>query len=615
MEPQYSARPPRRWYGVLIIVVAGWAVYANSLSGPFIFDDTDSIVENTHIRQLWPVGKVLSAPAKSSVSGRPVISLTLAANYALGGLDVWGYHVFNVLAHVATALVLLGLLRGSMIRIGTSEARAFWFAMSAALIWVVHPLCTDALNQIIYRTEVLMSLFYLLTMYCALRGADSAGKSKTWYTGAVLACALGMGCKENMVSAPIAALLFDRVFMAGSLRNALRVRWPLYTGLAAAWLVLAAVRTTRPGAGFDFAHLPLLSYLATQCGVLLHYLRLSFWPHPLVLEYSGWPMAANFAEAWAATAFVATFAITVLMTWRSRPELSFLWIVGFFILAPTSLIPNAGEVVAEHRMYLPLVAVIVTALALAYSVLRRISDQFRLDPSSAAAIRFVTITVVVASLGWTTVARNQVYDDPLSVWMDVVEKQPEGHRGYGGVASALREQGKGEEAITWYKKVLEIDPDDLEANINIGGLLQQNGRHAEAIAYFEKVLALDPQYAKAHSNIGLSFLAQGLSDAAITHFRKAIELRPDLARAHVSLGIALAQAGSMEEAKSHFLEALKTKPDFAEIAHNLVGKIYLAQGQFPEAIDHFEKALRIRPNLADAQAGLEQAKLRMAQAE
>src|SRR5207249_870179 len=148
----------------LIIIAAGLCAYLNSLRGPFIFDDIDAINENPHIRKLWPLAEVLSAPRQTPVAGRPVVGLSLAINYALGGLNVCGYHVFNLATHMLAGLTLFGIVRRTLQRHPLEDQPSgspTWFALAVALTWMLHPLQTEAVTYVIQRAESLMGLFYL----------------------------------------------------------------------------------------------------------------------------------------------------------------------------------------------------------------------------------------------------------------------------------------------------------------------------------------------------------------------------------------------------------------------------------------------------------------------
>ena len=272
---------------LLVIVAAVWA-YHDSLCDAFVFDDIPHISENLCIRRLWPPWDVLSH------SSRPVVNLSVAVNYALGGLNPRGYHVFNVAVHIFVALTLYGVVRRTLLSQSLPPAfgRAAWpLAGAATLIWLVHPLQTESVTYTIQRGESLMSLFYLLTLYCVIR-SDGASRENWWRIGAVVSCALGMACKPVMVTAPLVTLLYDRAFLVKSWREVWRRRGWLYAGLAASWLLLPPLLANAPtewkaSAGFEFQGIPPLQYARMESVAIVRYLRLAFGPHPLCLDY-GW---------------------------------------------------------------------------------------------------------------------------------------------------------------------------------------------------------------------------------------------------------------------------------------------------------------------------------------
>ena len=200
-----------------IVIVGIWA-YQTSFQGALLFDDGPLISDNRRIRTLWPITPLLSATT------RPVVEVSLALNYALSGKQLWSYHAVNLALHVLVALLFFGLVRRTLefsrYRPGVGEA-SWGAALSCALVWVAHPLNTQSVTYMIQRAEVLMGLCYLLTLYALARG-HSAAAPQGWYAIGVLSCALGMGSKPIMVTAPLMALLYDRIFLAGSVRQALR---------------------------------------------------------------------------------------------------------------------------------------------------------------------------------------------------------------------------------------------------------------------------------------------------------------------------------------------------------------------------------------------------------
>ena len=166
--------------------MAGVWAYSTSFRGVFVGDDVEAIVANPHVTSLTPIGRALSAPRDTTVAGRPVVSLSLALNYAIAspdGLNPWGYHAFNLLVHLAAGLVLYGVVRRTLLT-DPVQARfgeaATPLAFGVALIWLLHPLQTAAVTYVVQRAEALMGLFLLLTLYAAIRSNDAPARRPWW---------------------------------------------------------------------------------------------------------------------------------------------------------------------------------------------------------------------------------------------------------------------------------------------------------------------------------------------------------------------------------------------------------------------------------------------------
>jgi len=292
IPPAVAPVPDRSWLPPLLIAAAAFAAYANGLRHPFVFDDLPAIVTNPSIRSLSHLGTVLTPPADgSSVTGRPLVNLSFALNYALGGTNPLGYHLGNLLIHVLAALILYGLVRRTLARpvlAGKVAVPTPLFAGAVALLWVLHPLQTESVSFTVQRTESLMGLCYLATLYGFVRSVDSLIPLR-WQAFTLAVCALGMTAKEVMVTAPVLVLLYDRTFVAGSFAGALRTRKVFYAGLAATWLPLLWLLTGGGGTRGASAGLGLgvswWSYALKQCEAIVLYLKLTVWPHPLVLDY------------------------------------------------------------------------------------------------------------------------------------------------------------------------------------------------------------------------------------------------------------------------------------------------------------------------------------------
>ena len=582
----------------LLVIAAGLLAYHNSFTGPFIFDDTGSIQQNPTIRHLWPIWQSLSPPRWGglTVEGRPLINLSLAVNYAIGGTEVWGYHALNLAIHILAGLTLLGIVRRTLLQPRLRErfgAVANELALAVAVLWTVHPLQTESVTYIIQRAESIMGLFYLLTLYCFIRGAESP-RPRVWYGLCLSACALGMASKEVMASAPLLVMLYDRAFVSGSSREAWRRRGPLYAGLASTWILFGylvffhgsfgtAVINAKSGGVTWWA------YLLTEPGVILHYLRLSAWPHPLCFDYFGWPTAGTGLSILLPGLVIAILLGATAWTCKTNSVWGLLGAWFFLILAPSSSFIPTDSPAFEHRMYLALAAVVVLVVMGIHAL--------------AGRRTVIVMAVLAVGLGLVTVQRNQDYRSEIAIWADTVAKRPENSRGRCNLGVALVRAGRVEEAIGHLEQALRINPDGAEVHCDLGFALAQAGRIPEAITQYEQALRIKPDYAKAHSDLGVALAQVGRIPEAIEHLERALRIKPDYAEAHCNLGVALAQAGRIPEAIEHLERALRIEPDNAE-AHNNLGNVLRQSGKIEEAIAHYEQALRIEPDYAEAHHNL-----------
>jgi tetratricopeptide (TPR) repeat protein len=590
-----SGSSSARWNVVLggsLIVLAALVAYKNCFAGPIILDDVASLCENPRMRHLWPICDALTPSPGSLVGGRPVISFSLAFNYALGGLAVWGYHAFNLAIHILTGLILYGVVRRTLLRPSLQEqfgASATRLALAVAVLWTVHPLQTEAVTYVSERCESLMGLFYLLTLYGFIRGADSRNAGR-WFTLSVVACFLGMASKEVMATAPAMVLLYDRTFVSRSLREAWTRHRQLYLGLAGTWLWLGylMVGLHYRAVGFGLG-IPWWAYALTESRAVVHYLCLAFWPHPLVFDY-GNIMIWRVAEAAPYALILAVLGAGVLLELRRQPPIGFIGAWFFIILAPaSSVIPVVGQAIAEHRMYLPLAAVVTLVVMGINALLGRHSMAVFL----VLAMGFVVLTV----------QRNEDYRTRLSIWTDTIAKRPDNARAHGNLGLALMQMGKSPEAIGEYEQALRIEPNLAEAHNNLGLALVRLGNIEEAAQQFEQAVQIKPDYAEAHYNLALTSLRQGKIEEGIRHLRQAVRTRPDYAEAYNDLGWALLQAGKASEAIEQCRQALRIRPDYVE-AHNNLGLALASLGIIEEATQHFEQAVRIKPDYAEAHYNL-----------
>jgi tetratricopeptide (TPR) repeat protein len=601
--------PLRRWQGFypLILVAMCVAAYGNSFDGVFVFDDGAQIVANPRVHE----------PTWLSLLGRtrPLTYSSLAANYYLGGLDVRGFHAFNLSVHILAALALYGLVRRTlMLRVfGTRfTANAAGLALAIALLWAVHPLQTESVMYIVQRAQALSGLFYFLTLFCLLRGATGVQGSLRWYVTGILACALGMASKEEMLTAPVVALLYDRVFLASSWGEVFRRRWGFYVGLAATWAILAgsvfvALGVNQPqgketSAGFAIKGLTPLEYARSQPGVILHYLGLALWPRGLCLDYD-WPVAQSLADI-----LPAALVLLILLFWAAwalwrRPALGFVLSWFFLTLALTSSVVPIADLAAERRMYLPLASIAVLAVVGVRALLQSLEAHGRISTAAGASVGLALLVAAGVALAWTTARRNRDYADEAGMWKDVLAKRPSNLRARNNLGAILIKEQKYGEAIENLKKNVNEKP-DWQAVLNLATAFEKIGQNKQAATYYREAIRLLPDNSEAilpglHFNLANTLDEPHQWDEAITQYREAIRLKPDYAMAYNNLARILANRGELDEAIACYQQAIDRDPNLA-LSHNNLALTLVRRGRLDEALSHYRRAVQIDPSYVNA---------------
>jgi tetratricopeptide (TPR) repeat protein len=639
MTVRSAARPVpapvsrRLRYGA-VLVLAGVLVFANGLGGPFIIDDQTAIESNQRIRRLSPLSEALSPPRDTPVAGRPLVNLSFALNYAISELDARDYRVTNLAIHLLVALVLFGLVRRTLELDGIAAGmriRSREVAFACALIWTIHPLQTEVVNYVTQRTTSLMGLMYLLTLYCSLRGVG--WRHGRWQAAAVLACAAGMACKESMVTAPVMVALYDRIFVYPTFREALHHRRRLYAGLAATWLVLASLLASAPRSTVGFrAGVDAWTYLLNQATVIVDYLRLTFLPRALVIDY-GLPRPLALSDVLVPSLAVIGLALVTLVALKRWPRAGFLGAWFFITLAPTSsFVPIATEVGAERRMYLPLAAIVVLVVCGGFmlAAARRLST---IVPIGACA-------VVCMLLAAGTLARNREYRSRLALAEATVERRPHG-RNLLRLGVLLLDAGRRPEALDYVHRAKEANavgsrfvlgteylvegrleagsrelsdfvrrhPEHrnvVQAREMLGRVYLAQGRLDDASGEFAEILRIVPNHLLAHESMGDLLLARRRAGEALPHLEFVASRRTGDVTALGKLGTALAASGRLDPAIVVLTKAVAADPRHSQ-ARKVLGRVLAGQGRFEEAIEQLKHAVQLAPDDAGARRDLEAA--------
>ena len=630
----HSGAPAARLWPALILL-AGLLTYANGLTNPFIFDDFGSVVRNESIRDLADLKSVLTPPTETSVARRPLVNLSFAINYAIGGLDVVGYRVVNLALHIACALVIFGLVRRTL---GTP--RGAGLAGVAALVWVVHPLNSEVVNYVSERSDSMMTLCYLGALYASMRAHQSPQPAR-WRIAAVVLCALGMWCKESMATAPILIWLYDAIYLRGAsmaaIAGALRSHWRFYAALAATWTLLVpsllASASISTG-GFASAHTTWWNYILNQTEMVTRYFGLAFWPSSLVNFY-GWTRPLSLADVWMQAAFLTVVGLASIVWLVKAPRAGFLAVSVFVLLAPTSIVPIAAEVGAERRMYLPLACIVILVIIGADALWRRFRAPETQSRAPANSLLWV-VGALVLVLAVVTTVRNREYASAVTMARTVLARWPTpmahhlvgaelaftGQRdqaiaelsiaapGYAPARYYLGRElgaaGRFNEAAEALRSFIRDEPHQPvvpTAHGLIADALVRLGRTAESVPHFRAWLDADPANHAGWSGFGRSLFSIGRAEEAAEAFRRAVAANPGNGHYHQNLALALLETTRVSEALSHAEQAVALLP--AEPgAHDALARVLAAQGKHEDAVREFRRALDINPDYAPSREGL-----------
>lgn len=566
--------------------------YFTSFQGVFLYDDGLCILEHPAIDEWWPDDGKLTTGKR-----RWFTHFTLVANYKLHGFRVFGYHVVNWVIHLTGGFLLFGLVRRTLLLPALRqryEHSASMLAFAVAAIWLLHPLQTESVTYIVQRLESLAGLFFLLTLYALLRGSQ-AQRAWPWYGLMLVAIYLGFGTKETMFVAPLVAVVFDRIFLASSRRELIQQRGWVYLAMlpALTWAGILLRYSFMPGTktamGFAIKDVSPWEYLRSQPSVIMHYLKLTFWPSGQCLDY-WWRIEQDPWRIYGLGAVIVGLLALTLAALIYRPRLGFLGLAFFVILAPTSSFMPIRDLAFEHRMYLPLAA-LVTLVVLACDALFRITLR---EHWLGRAVSVALLSLVVIVLALVTAERNRVYHDPVVMWQDIVNKSPHNDRAYYNLGKAIanramagsperyrtlclnnapaldKEASTGgtlsftddlRRAVECLERSLRIAPKQTSAHFNIGGIYDRTGQPELAMAAYQRELKNNPTHLNARLNLAHLLAKQDQLDEAGRHTREAARLHPQDHRSQVQLGILLAQQGQTAEAIACYRHALELRPD------------------------------------------------------
>jgi len=407
-------------------------------------------------------------------------------------------------------------------------------------------------------------------------------------------CWLGMGTKEVMVSAPLTVLLIDRLFIAGSFGAAWRARKGYYAGLAASWVLLGVLvwhTRSRGGTSGFGSGVTAVQYWLTQPGVILRYLQLAVWPHPLVFDYGVEWVAHPENVILPAIVVLGLLAGTVHGLVKNRVW-GVLGVFFFAVLAPTSLVPGNRQIAAEQRMYLALIAVVVGAVYGAGWVARRFNADGPSAPGGRAPPTWIPVVLLAGVFGLVTYNRNRDYRSPLVLYGADVAHLPSNAYAQTNYATALLFAKQYPAAKEHFETALRLKPDIQETEDNLGNALFALGAYPEAEAHYRHVIATHPQFADAYNNLAEAYLKEDRVQDARRAVETALKLKTDFGAAHDHLGLVLLREGRLPEAVNELQTATALEPESADHWINY-GNALRAARQPSAAADAFGRAAKL----------------------
>ncbi len=580
----------------LLLLLAIVAAYHTTLQGPFVFDDIVNITNNHYIQidslDADALKKVFSSFNPSS--SRPIANLTFALNYLTGGFNPSGFHLFNIVIHFITALLVFRLYIWYLKQIDAENAHVLRIALFSTLVWALNPMQINAVTYIVQRMTSLCTLFFIasLLLYLQARGAGWSGlaqKERKWvgarYLAALFAWCLALLTKEIAIIMPVILFLHEVFFFDGCTWRKIKDKKYIY--LLGILLPLCLVifflwpwfwvQVTQ---GYELREFTLIERLLTQFRVVVRYISLFLMPLPsrLTLLYD-YQISRSFFDP-AATFWSALFIVSLLagsiMLARKWKIISFciLWTFACLVIEST-VFPL--ELVFEHRMYLPSVGLSLGVVMLSYYAVARTGRNVMLFNVSWACI--------ICVLTGLTYVRNQDWRNEISFYSDAAEKAPNQVRAVNALGVAYIKSGDEEMAEQVFQQALQAEPQSVVVLANLFTLYSRNNDPAVAEIYLGRLMqAVAAGNFKCNEGFNLMLVSETLEK--LERYGEIIFLLESLVECpsrkngayYDKLGLCYSRTGDHENAAAHFRKAVSLEPDNPYFLFSLA-RSYIMTGQ------------------------------------
>jgi Tfp pilus assembly protein PilF len=589
-------------------------IYSNTLSIPWILDDLPNIVKNTnlHLHALTPDAliKTLSAhPNGKSVLYRPLACLTFALNWYVGADRVFGYHVVNLIIHLATALflylTLLNLHRSPRLAARFENRNVYSIALLATLFWAANPVQTQAVNYIVQRMATLAAMFSVLGIYFYVKARLSRSEYRcgAFYLAGGVSFVCALASKENAAILPLSIVLTEIIFFqtAKSLWKLPKLIGFVLGACLAVLGVVCFFYDLNPLfflQGYNSRPFTLSERLLTEARILVFYLSQIFYPHPERLSIAhDVSISRSLIDPWMTLpAVILIFALLGLSVWRMHrnPIASFACLFFFLNhIVESTVIPL--ELLFEHRNYLPSLFLFWPIAVGCHSLLIRFRNRKRLRYAV-----LVTLPLILIGLGWGTYWRNDVWKTDRGLWEDALQKAPQYKRPYQQLATYYQKQGQFDKAIELLVQSKDLTDENPRVSRmvyynNMGNILIQKGNYDKAIVHLEKLLADVPEHRIGRGNMIVALMKSQQWSQASDHIDYLLKKRYNNYKYPNLKGVILVQLNQLPEAQRYFRQALDMAP---LVRDNLVNfcAITSMRGEYARAQTCLTRALQFYPD-------------------
>jgi tetratricopeptide (TPR) repeat protein len=590
---------------IFLITALGAICYANSLYSPFHFDDRIYIEGNHAIRDLSNIHGIWSFNPQ-----RFAAFLSFAANFKIHGLNVFGYHIVNLLVHILAAIGFFrlaylifdcGITEKPRREASARKDLCRFLALFATLLFVCHPIQTQAVTYIWQRSASLSAMFYIWSMAFYMEAAVYREKSKMKYRLSLalsfFSLLLASFCKQSAVTLPLAIAMLEIFFnKADSWKERAWRIFPFLISLAIIPILTFLVGDRQLYDLTNFAkqvHTP-ARYFLTQLSVVAKYLSLLILPLGQNLDYD-YPVSKSFFEQKTFLSFLLLSFIAGAGFFFMKKDRVASFGIFFFFLAlsvESSFIP-LEDFIFEHRLYLPSAGFFLFMASLLASLMVRVKKRLKKPIAFCLALN-AFLLIVFLPLTCATIRRNEIWKSEESLWLDVYAKSPNKPRVIRTLAEAKAKAGKFEEAVGLYERALSVDSEFWECYNDLGVLLGNHGEMERAKVLFEKAAVLASRSSEPLVNLGAYFKKKGNIEEAENYFKKSISVQPENPGPYLQLSGLFADLGRYEQAIECMESFIRADNSNHEIFFSL-GKIQLRNGNLKGARTALERSVSLNP--------------------